>query len=101
MPIVETEALRGEGVDELWEAVLDHRAFLERDGGLDARRRENIEHEVVAVAVAQARRRLDEALGGDPELQAMLDEVHARRLDPLDGDAARSPTACSAERDGG
>jgi GTPase len=83
VPIVETEALQGKGVADLWAAVLDHRTFLERDGGLDARRRQNIEHEVIAVAVAQARRRLDEALGDDAELQAILDEVHARRLDPL------------------
>jgi LAO/AO transport system kinase len=83
VPIVETEALQGKGTDALWQAVLDHRAFLDRDGGLDAKRRENIEHEVVAVAVAQARRRLDAALESDPELQSLLDEVHARRLDPL------------------
>jgi LAO/AO transport system kinase len=83
VPIVETEALQGKGVDALWGAVLDHRAFLERDGGLDAKRRENIEHEVIAVAVSQARRRLDEALAGDADLRAILDEVHARRLDPL------------------
>jgi len=83
VPIVETEALKGEGTEALWQAVLDHRAFLERDGGLDAKRRENIEHEVVAVAVAQARRRLDAALEADPEVRSLLDEVHARRVDPL------------------
>jgi len=83
VPIVETEALKGEGTEALWQAVLDHRAFLERDGGLDAKRRENIEHEVVAVAVAQARRRLDAALEADPEVRSLLDEVHAPRVDPL------------------
>jgi LAO/AO transport system kinase len=83
VPIVETEALQGKGIEELWQAVLDHRSFLERDGGLDARRRENIEHEVIAVAVAQARRRLDAALENDPDLRSLLDDVHARRLDPL------------------
>ena len=65
-PIVETEAIRGEGVAELWQAVLDHRAFLERDGGLERRRRRSIEHEVVAVAVSQARRRLIRGGRGRP-----------------------------------
>jgi LAO/AO transport system kinase len=83
VPIVETEAIRGEGVADLWQAVLDHRAFLERDDGLAQRRRRSIEHEVVAVAVAQARRRLSEAVADDPEVQAILDRVHARELDPL------------------
>jgi LAO/AO transport system kinase len=82
VPIVETEALRGDGVDELWQAICDHREFLGEDG-LDARRRRNLEHELVAVAVARMRRRLQQALEHDPELQGLLDEVHARRLDPL------------------
>jgi LAO/AO transport system kinase len=82
-PIVETEAIRGEGVPELWKAVLDHRAFLDRDDGLAARRRRSIEHEVVAVAVSQVRRRLNEAVERDPEVRALLDRVHARELDPL------------------
>ena len=82
-PIVETEAIRGEGVDQLWAAVLEHRAFLERDGGLEQRRRRSIEHEVVAVAVAQARRRLSQAVEGDAEVRRLLDRVHARELDPL------------------
>ena len=83
VPIVETEAFRCEGITELWQAVLDHRAELVKDGELDARRRRSVEHEIVAVAVAQARRRLSEALEADPELRRLLDEVHARRLDPL------------------
>ena len=82
-PIVETEAIRGDGVPELWQAVLDHRAFLDRDGGLAARRRTSIEHEVVAVAVSQVRRRLNDAVERDPEVRALLDRVHARQLDPL------------------
>jgi LAO/AO transport system kinase len=83
VPIVETEAFRSEGIAELWQAVLEHREHLEKHGGLEARRREAIEHEIVAVAVSQARRRLEEALERDPELRRLLDEVHARRLDPL------------------
>jgi LAO/AO transport system kinase len=83
VPIVETEAFRSEGIVELWEAVLEHRAHLEKDGGLDARRRESVEHEIVSVAVAQARRRLSEALARDPDLRRLLDEVHERKLDPL------------------
>jgi LAO/AO transport system kinase len=82
VPIVETEALRGQGVDTLWQAVLDHRAFL-GENGLAERRRRNLEHELVGVAVAQARRRLEQALDDDAGLRALLDEVHERRLDPI------------------
>jgi GTPase len=83
VPIVETEALRGQGVSDLWQAVIDHREFLESDGGLDQRRRRNLANEVVGLAIAQLRRRLQEAVQDDPDLQALLDRVHAREVDPL------------------
>ena len=38
-PIVLTEAVRGEGVEELWEKIAEHRAWLEADGELERRRR--------------------------------------------------------------
>jgi len=37
-PIVLTEAVRGEGVEELWGKVEEHRAHLEADGQLEERR---------------------------------------------------------------
>jgi len=82
-PIVETEATRGEGVPQLWEAVGGHRAFLEQGDGLAARRRRSIENEVVTLAVSQVRRRLAEAVASDPQVRGLLDRVHARELDPL------------------
>jgi LAO/AO transport system kinase len=82
-PIVLTEALRGEGVEELWSKVDEHRAFLEQEGELDARRRRNLAAEVFAVASARAKRLLEEAVAENPELRRLLDEVQARELDPL------------------
>ena len=81
-PIVETEAINGEGVGELWDAVMRHREHLEA-GGLAERRRRSVEHEVVAVAVSQVRRRLLEAIERDDEVKRLLDDVNERRVDPL------------------
>jgi LAO/AO transport system kinase len=83
VPIVLTEALRGENVPELWEKVEEHRAFLEREGGLEERRRRNLAGEVYAVASARARAHLERAVADDPELRQLLDDVQARRVDPL------------------
>jgi GTPase len=83
VPIVLTEAHRGENVPELWGKVEEHRAFLEREGGLEERRRRNLAAEVYAVASARARAHLERAVGSDPELQRLLDDVQARRVDPL------------------
>jgi GTPase len=83
VPIVLTEAQRGENVPELWVRVEEHRVFLEREGLLEERRRRNLAGEVYAVASARARAHLQRAVEADPELRHVLDEVQARRLDPL------------------
>ena len=82
-PIVLTEAMRGENVAELWEKIEAHRAFLESEGELDARRRRNLAGEVFSVASLRAKRYLELAVREDPELRRVLDEVQARELDPL------------------
>ena len=82
-PIVLTEAMRGENVPELWEKVEQHRAYLESEGLLEQRRRENLAGEVFAVASSRAKAHLQRAVAGDEELRRLLDEVQSRKLDPL------------------
>ena len=82
-PIVLTEAVRGEGIEQLWEKIGEHRAWLEAEGELEQRRRRNLAHEVFAVASMRARRQIEAAVREDPELQRLLDEVQERKLDPL------------------
>ena len=83
VPIVLTEAHRGENVPELWAKVEEHRGYLEQEGGLDERRRRNLAEEVYAVASARAADHLRRAVEDDPELRRLLDDVQARTLDPL------------------
>jgi LAO/AO transport system kinase len=82
-PIVLTEAVRGEGIDTLWEKIEEHRAWLEAEGELEARRRRNLATEVFQVASARARRHLEDEVQEDPELRRLLEQVQARELDPL------------------
>jgi len=82
-PIVLTEAVRGENIDALWDKIEAHRAFLESEGELDARRRRNLAGEVFAVASSRAKAHLEHAVADDPELRRLLDEVQRRELDPL------------------
>jgi GTPase len=83
VPIVLTEAHRGENVPELWEQIGEHRAYLERESLLDERRRRNLAGEVFAVASARMKAQLQQAVADDPELRRLLDEVQRRELDPL------------------
>ena len=82
-PIVLTEAMRGEGVETLWAQIKEHRAWLEANGELEARRRRNLASEVFQVASNRARRHIERAVQDDVELQRLLGEVQARQLDPL------------------
>jgi len=82
-PIVLTEAVRGEGVPDLWERLEEHRAHLERSGKLEERRRSNLAREVFSVASGRAKQHLEHAVADDPELRRLLDEVQRRELDPL------------------
>jgi GTPase len=83
VPIVLTEAHRGENVAKLWGKLEEHRAHLEREGLLEERRRRNLAREVFAVASARAKAHLQQAVADDPELRRLLDEVQRRELDPL------------------
>jgi LAO/AO transport system kinase len=82
-PIILTEALRGENVPELWAKVEEHRAHLESEGLLEERRRKNLAGEVFAAATSRAKTHLQAAVAEKPELRRLLDEVQARKLDPL------------------
>jgi LAO/AO transport system kinase len=82
VPILKTEAGRGEGIEEVAEKIAEHRRQIEAEGSLERRRRRNLVNEVMALATHRLRRRLEQSVRGDPELEELLDEVAGRRLDP-------------------
>jgi len=82
-PIVLTEALQGEGIEELWDKVEEHRRYLEENQLLAERRAQHLAGEVFAVASARAKSHLEQAVTDNPELQRLLGEVQRRELDPL------------------
>jgi LAO/AO transport system kinase len=82
VPILKTEASRGEGIAEVAEKIGEHHAFIREQGTLAERRRRNLMNEVLALATARLRRRLEAQVRDDESVQELLDEVVARRLDP-------------------
>jgi LAO/AO transport system kinase len=82
-PIVLTEAVKGEGIEELWGGIEEHRRYLEENDLLAERRARNLAGEVFAVASSRAKGHLEQAVADDPELRRLLDEVERRELDPL------------------
>jgi len=82
VPILRTEAARGEGVAELAAKIDEHRAHIEAAGTLDQRRARNLRGEVLGIAASRMRRQLEATAEGDPETAALLERVVRRELDP-------------------
>jgi LAO/AO transport system kinase len=82
VPILKTEASRGEGIEELAAKIAEHHDFIREEGTLAERRRRNLMNEVLALATGRLRRRLEAQVRDDESVQELLDEVVARRLDP-------------------
>jgi LAO/AO transport system kinase len=82
VPIVRTEAVRGEGIEELIETLARHRAHIEAEGMLSERRRRNLMNEVLAIATVRLRRELEASVREDPEVQQLLGRVVSREIDP-------------------
>jgi LAO/AO transport system kinase len=104
VPIIKTEAGRGEGVPELVRSLEEHGEHIRAAGQLAERRGRNLRNEVLAIATARMRRRLEEELAEDAGFQRLLEEVVERRLDPasaatelLEGRGATEP-ATGADR---
>jgi len=82
VPIVKTEAVHGKGIGELIERLEEHRAHILAAEQLAQRRRRNLRNEMLSIATARMRRRLERDLRGDPQFERLLEEVVQRRLDP-------------------
>lgn len=81
--IVLTDAVRGEGTEALWDALVDRRDRLDAAGELEERRRRNLAGEVVSAATARARARIEKAIAEDPALAELVVSVQRRQIDPL------------------
>jgi LAO/AO transport system kinase len=78
--IVPTIATKGEGLDDLWEAISKHRIFQEEHGLLDARRRRRIEREIKEIVAARHRARVHESAAD--LIGRLAERVEQRELDP-------------------
>ncbi|MBN1136814.1 MAG: methylmalonyl Co-A mutase-associated GTPase MeaB [Anaerolineae bacterium] len=80
-PIHKTVATRGEGTDRLVEAILAHRAYLEKTGNLIWRERERAAAELETIIQQEALRRVLAHTDG-AQLAALIDQIARRELDP-------------------
>jgi LAO/AO transport system kinase len=80
-PIVACVAAKGEGIGDVWSAVLAHRAHLESTGGLEGRRSARILDELRTIVSRSLERRAYE-LTSTGEFEELHAAVVAREIDP-------------------
>jgi LAO/AO transport system kinase len=82
VPVVKTEATKGEGIAELAETIEAHRRHIVEEGSLEQRRARNLRAEVLGIAAARLRRELEARAERDPEWSGLLESVVRREIDP-------------------
>ena len=82
-PILLTDAPAGEGVDELWGRLIDHRSYLVASGELERRRRERLMGELERVLTWKLERRA-RSLESGAAFSAVRDRLLARAIDPYE-----------------
>jgi LAO/AO transport system kinase len=80
-PIIPAVGTTGQGVPEIWDAVLEHRAAAEASGELDRRRTFRLREELREIIAQRLGRRAREICTGD-RWDQLTDEVVARSTDP-------------------
>ena len=80
-PIVRTVATAGDGVDELFEAITQHRGHMESTGEAGARRAARLREELRALVAARVEQEVDARCSG-AAFDALVAEVAARTRDP-------------------
>ena len=80
-PIIMTRGDAGEGVEELKEAIEEHRASLEESGELEERRRSSQREFVVSWATNKMQNEMQERL--EREDTELMERVYNRELDPI------------------
>jgi LAO/AO transport system kinase len=82
-PVMDTVATTGEGIDDLWEAVVRHQRHLAESGQLAERRRARLEHELRRVVAVQVDAEVERLLGPGG-LRDLADAVARGRVDPYE-----------------
>jgi LAO/AO transport system kinase len=101
-PIVSTVGQTGEGIDELWAAISDHRRHLIDGGELEAIRRRRLERELRQILAVRVDARVARATDSG-RVASMVDAMLAGKLDPyaaadqLLGEALRGASALGSD----
>ena len=82
-PILETVATTGEGTEELWTAIAEHRSCLIGDGSLEEGRQRRLAQEFHQILLARLAQEIDDLVGADRVADAVT-ELSNGTVDPYE-----------------
>ena len=82
-PVLQTQALSGEGIGELWSKVQEHRDFLVSSAKLNELRAQRRKREFLEAVEEEVGRRVKALVESDPTLIAMLEKVANKESEPF------------------
>ncbi len=81
-PVLSTVSVRGEGIEELWGSLKDHRRFMEESGRLMEIRRERVSRELTEQVEYLVKNRIWDQVKEQIELDTLVEKIVHRRKDP-------------------
>tara|TARA_B110000263_G_scaffold62729_1_gene53964 strand:- start:230 stop:1186 length:957 start_codon:yes stop_codon:yes gene_type:complete len=81
-PVLLTTAHTGQGIDELWNKIEEHRKFLTTSGELNERRGRQRRREFLEAVEEVLAQRLRDRVANDLSLNAVLEKIAAKETDP-------------------
>ena len=81
-PVLLTTAHTGQGIEDLWGKIQDHREFQITSGELEERRERQRKREFLESVEEVLAQRLREKVENDPDLSATLEQVASKESDP-------------------
>jgi LAO/AO transport system kinase len=81
-PVLLTTAHTGQGIDELWNKIEEHRKFLTTSGELNERRGRQRRREFLEAVEEVLAQRLRDRVANDLSLNAILEKIAAKETDP-------------------
>ena len=81
-PVLLTAAHTGDGIEELWEQVQNHRAFSEANSQLQSRRELRRQQEFLEAVEEELGKRFKAQVDESPEFRSALKEVAVKGLEP-------------------
>ena len=82
-PVLQTQALTGDGIEELWSKVQEHRDYLASSKRLEELRSQRRKQEFLEAVEEEVGRRLKALVEGDPTLIDTLEKVAVKDAEPF------------------